>query len=311
MKVIFLGTPDFSETILDGIFRSKHKVVGVVTQVDRANSRGNKIVFSKVKQYALNNNLPVFQYENISKEGAELANLNADIMVTAAYGQILRQNILDMCKYGVINVHASLLPKYRGSSPVQWALINGEKQIGITIMQTEIGIDTGDIILSDKIDLDGSENSEEALQKLSVLGAKLIVDALDKIEENTATFTKQDSNKATHCNMLRKEDGIINFDKSAEEIVNFIRGMTPWPSAYTSYKGKKIKFLQADSCLYFGGKVNGEIVKSDIKEGVIIKCGSGYIALKKLQAENSKAMDIKSYLLGNTLEKGSVFGERI
>lgn len=311
MKVIFLGTPDFSQTILESICRSNHKVVGVVTQVDRINSRGNKIIFSKVKKYALDNKLPVFQYENISKEGGELAKLNADIMVTAAYGQILRQNVLDMCKYGVINVHASLLPKYRGSSPVQWALINGEKDIGVTIMQTAIGVDTGDIILSDKITLDGTENSEEALQKLSTLGAKLIVEALDKIENNTAVFIKQDNSKATHCAMLKKEDGLINFDKSAVEIVNFIRGMTPWPSAYTDYKGKKIKFLQAEVCDCIGGETNGEIVQSDIKEGVMIKCGSGCIKLKKLQAENGKAMDIKSYLLGNTLEKGSNFGESI
>lgn len=192
MNVIFLGTPEFSQVILERLVQSNHKIVGVVTQPDRANSRGNKVVFSKVKEYALSNNLPVFQYQNVSKEREELNNLNADIMVTAAYGQILRQNILDMCKHGVINVHASLLPKYRGSSPVQWALINGESHIGVTIMQTELGIDTGDIIISDTAKLKGTENSEEALQILSILGGNLVVQALDLIESGKASFTPQD-----------------------------------------------------------------------------------------------------------------------
>lgn len=309
MNVIFLGTPEFSQVVLESIVNSKHKVVGVVTQPDRINSRGNKTVFSKVKEYAISKNLPVFQYQNISKEGDELTKLNADIMVTAAYGQILRQNILDMCKHGVINVHASLLPKYRGSSPVQWALINGEKHIGVTIMQTELGIDTGDIILSDNIALKGTENSEEALQLLSKLGASLIVKALDLIEDNKANFSPQETSKATHCKMLKKEDGIIDFSKDAIEIVNFVRGMTPWPSAYTTHNGVIIKILQAEVCESSGGSINGEIVVSDINKGVIVKCGNGYIKIKCLQEQSGKAMEIRSYLLGKKLLVGSVFGE--
>jgi methionyl-tRNA formyltransferase len=310
MRVIFLGTPEFSVNVLESIINSKHKVVAVVTQPDRKNSRGNKIIFSKVKECAIKNNIPVLQYEKISIEGEEeLRNFNADIMVTAAYGQILKQNILDLCKKGIINVHASLLPKYRGSSPVQWALINGEKEVGVTIMQTEIGIDTGDIILSDKIELDGDEDTTVTLDKLSKLGAKIIVNALDLIESGKASYIPQDNELASHCKMLSKEDGLIDWNKSNIDIKNFIRGMTPWPSAYTTCKYGKLKILKSEMIeTELKGKV-GEILTAEPKIGLIVSCGSGAIKILNLQGENAKAMDTRSYLLGKSLAQGEILGE--
>ena len=217
MRVIFLGTPAFAEKSLESINNSRHEVAAVVTQPDRINGRNKKITFSPVKQYALDKGIPVHQFDNVSRDGEEiLRSYDADIMVTAAYGQILRQNILDICPKGIINVHASLLPEYRGSSPVQWAIIDGKKELGVTIMQTELGIDTGDMILADKVTLT-DENSEEALEKLAVLGARLVVEALDKIEDGVAEYKKQDESKATHCRMLRKEDGKLCFDKKRKK----------------------------------------------------------------------------------------------
>ena len=309
MKVIFLGTPAFAAASLNKIISSRHEVVGVVTQPDRANSRrGNKIIFSPVKVLAEEKGIPVFQYENISKEGEEeLRALNADIMVTAAYGQILRQNILDICKYGIINVHASLLPKYRGSSPVQWAIINGDKQIGVTIMKTELGVDTGDMILSDFIEPDGTENSEEMLDKLSVLGGDLIVKALDLIEDGKAIFKPQNESEATHCRMLKKEDGLINFDKNAYEVTNFIRGMNPWPSAYIDTVFGTIKVIKA-AVTNASGR-SGEVLSASPKSGLIIACKTGAVELVRIKPDNGKEMDAKAFLAGHKIEVGSVIGE--
>lgn len=310
MKVIFLGTPDFSVNILESIVKSHHEVVAVVTQPDKINKRGNKTVFSKIKETALKLNLPLLQYENISKEGFdELKDLNADIMVTAAYGQILKQNILDVCPKGIINVHASLLPKYRGSSPVQWALINGETDVGVTIMQTELGVDTGDIILQKSITLDGNENTVETLEKLSLLGAELILEALDLIESGTANYIPQNENEATKCKMLTKQDGKIDWTKKSLDIKNFVRGMTPWPGAFTTCKFGVLKILKVglnnvEKC----GKP-GEILVAHPKKGLTISCKEGCLDLLLVQGENSKAMDINSYLLGKRLTVGEILGE--
>lgn len=310
MRIIFLGTPEFGVKILESINNSRHEVAAVVTQPDRVNARGNKIIFSPVKDAAAKLGIPVLQYENISREGEEkLKSLNADIMVTAAYGQILKQNILDVCPKGIINVHASLLPKYRGSSPVQWTLINGEKVTGVTIMQTALGVDTGDIILQREIALDGNENALETLDKLSALGASAIVEALDLIEDGKAVYTPQDERKATRCRMLKKEDGKIDWTKSALEIKNFVRGMTPWPGAYTSSKFGMLKVIRAEIGDVTASRKAGEILIAEPKKGLIISCGEGSLSLLDVQGENARAMDAKSYLLGKHLTAGEILGE--
>lgn len=311
MKVIFLGTPEFSVKSLDAVYQSGHEVVAVVTQPDRINARGKKINFSPVKTFALKHGIPVLQFDNISRDGEEdLKKYNADIMVTAAYGQILRENILNLCPKGIINVHASLLPKYRGSSPVQWALINGEKRVGVTIMQTEKGIDTGDIILMEGIDLDGTEDSGKTLDKLSVLGAKLIVEALNKIADGTASFLKQEESEATHCRMIKKEDGKLDFCKTADEVVNFIRGMNPSPGTFTDTENGRIKVTAAKvAAVNAENTVPGQILSADGKCGLVIACGQGCAEILRLKPENGKEMDAKAYLLGKKMTLGRILGE--
>lgn len=307
MRIVFLGTPKFAVNVLDALVSSHHDVVAVVTQPDKVNGRKNKIVFGEVKQYALEHRLDVLQFNNISAEGEDvLRNLYPDIMVTCAYGQILKQNILNICP--IWNVHASLLPKYRGSSPVQWALINGEEEVGVTIMKTERGVDTGDMILKGVLRLNGDENSEETLEKLSYLGAELIVKALDLYENGMVSYQKQDEAEATHCRMLKKEDGKIDFTSKATDIKNFIRGMNPWPSAFTTCDYGVLKILRASVCEGEGGTENGEVVLAHPKKGLVVKCGEGYLRIDVLQGENAKPMAAGAYLLGHTIKVGSIFG---
>ena len=308
MRVVFLGTPLIALEVLKSLDASFYDVVAVVTQPDRANARGNKVIFSPVKNYAMERGIPVYQFNSISKEGEDdLKSLSPDVMVTCAYGQILRQNILSICP--IFNVHASLLPKYRGSSPVQWALIAGEKEVGVTIMKTDIGVDTGDIVLEESITLSGDENCDEVLDKLAVLGGKLIVDALGLYENGDIRYIPQNEADATHCRMLEKSDGEIDFHKSAEEIKNLIRGVTPWPGAFTTSALGKLKILKANVKVGdFGGNATGEVVVSDHKNGLIVKCGQDYLDLLTVQGENAKAMDAKAYLLGHKIPVGSVFG---
>lgn len=228
MKVIFLGTPEFAETILRAVCASRHRVVAVVTQPDKVNARGKKVVASPVKAAAEELGLPVYQFERISRDGVDvLRALNADIMVTAAYGQILSREILSLCPHGVINAHGSILPKYRGASPVQCALLNGEPETGITVMKTEYEVDSGDIILIKKITLRGHENCAEVMDMLAKAGGEAIVEALDSIEDGRAAFTPQDHSQATFCKKINKEDGKIDFSLDAGEIVNRVRAFTP------------------------------------------------------------------------------------
>lgn len=307
MRVVFLGTPDFAVAPLKALVKSHHQVVAVVTQPDRANARGNKITVSPVKAAATDAGLPVYQFENISAEGEDvLRDFNADIMVTAAYGQILRQNILDIAPHGIINIHASLLPKYRGSSPVQTALINGEKEIGVTVMQTELSVDSGDIILQKKVALNGLENTADALSLLSDIGASAVTEALDAMENGTATFTPQDVKDVTFCAKLTKEGGKLDFSQGAECLVNLIRGYTPNPSAFCETDFGRLKILSAAvSDIDIGGE-NGEVIYAD-KKRLTVKCGVGAIDILILQRENARALPIEEFLRGKPIKVGSVF----
>ncbi len=308
MKVVFLGTPDFSVGVLNAIYNSSHEILAVVTQPDRKVGRKGILTPSKVKVQAQNLGLKVLTYEKISKEGVtDLKNLNPDIMVTCAYGQILSQEILDIAKHGVINVHASLLPKYRGSSPIQWALINGEKQTGITIMQTALGIDSGDIIMQEKLDILENEYVESLFNRLSKLGASLIVKALDDIENNKVTYTPQNNELATHVKMIEKKDAFIDFNDTATNIVNKIRGLSSWPTCYTIYQGKMLKIYKAIEVL--GDFKAGEVAVSDSKSGLIIGTSKNAIQVEELQLEGSKKMQTKEFLLGRNILVGTILGE--
>ena len=305
MKVVFLGTPEFSVNVLNSIYNSSHEIVGVVTQPDRKVGRKGIITPCQVKVQAQNLNLPVFSFEKISAEGVELLkSLKADIFVTCAYGQILSQQILDIAPYGVINVHASLLPKYRGSAPIQWSIINGDKTTGVTIMQTALGVDSGDIILQEELSIDGNY-VDELFSRLSTLGASLIVKALDLIESGKATYTKQDESKVVHVKMISKNDGLIDFSKSAINVVNLVKGLCTWPTAFTYYEGKMLKIYKATA---IDGKGNvGEVVDSNAKTGLLIGTSDGLVSVEEVQLEGGKKMPIKDFLLGKKIQVGYRF----
>lgn len=306
MRVVFLGTPDFSVNTLKAILASHHEVVAVVTQPDKPIGRSGKPVFSPVKQVAIENGIKVLQYNKIRLEGVEdLKALNADIMVTCAFGQILSQEIIDIAPKGIVNVHASLLPKYRGAAPIQWSIINGDSETGVTIMQTEAGIDTGDIILVEKTPIDINETAGELFDRLSSIGANLLVKALDMIEEGSATFTKQNHDIATHVKMLKKEDGIIDFGKKSHEIYNFVRGMNPWPCAYTYLNSKPLKVYATEVLDLKTDLPCGTVVSADSKFGLVVSTSNGCIRLKEIQAEGGKRMSDKVYLLGHKIEIGT------
>lgn len=307
MKVIFLGTPEFGVNVLKAIVNSTHKVVGVVCQPDKQSGRGHKFVAPPVKVLATELGLPVFQFDKISREGVQtLKNLNADIMVTAAYGQILSQEVIDVCKQGIINVHGSLLPKYRGATPIQTSIINGDKMTGVTIMKTEAGIDTGDMLILRECEILPDDTYGTLNEKLSILGANLCVKALDLIESGKAEFTPQDHTKATHTKMIKKEHTLIDFNKSADEIVNLVRGLNPNPIAYFVLNGENYKVFKAKAVEYTGEEKYGTVLCASSKQGFIIKCAGGAVAIEEMTAPNSKRMLAKSYLNGKTIDVGSV-----
>ncbi len=305
MKIIFLGTPDFSSSILQALIDSRYQVVGVVTQPDKPSGRGQKLIASPVKELAIKHNIPVFQPERISKQCDDLKQLNADIMITAAYGQILRQNVLDLTPYGVINVHASLLPKYRGSSPIQWAIIKGEQQTGVTIMQTNIGMDTGDMIYSKAITIGAEETAGELFDRLSVLGCECLLTALDLIESGKETFTPQDESQMSYYPMLNKDSGLIDFNNTSRDIVNLVRGLNPWPVSFV-YLDKdqnlRLKVYKATALDCDQDLPCGSVVCNNSKDGLVIKTQDGAVRLDIIQSAGTKAMDCCDYLRGRKID---------
>lgn len=299
MKVIFLGTPDFAKVCLDRLLQSTHEVVAVVTQPDRERNR-RQITFSPVKELALSKNIKVLQYEKISKEGIQdLKSIDADIMVTSAYGQILSDEILKLKKHGVINTHASLLPKYRGSSPIQWCVINGEESTGITIMQTSKGVDCGNIILQEETKIGYYETAGELFDRLAVMAGETLIKALDLIESGKANFVEQDESSATKFPMLDKNFGVLDFNKTPTEIFNFVKGVNPWPSAYSYLGGKLFKVWK---CLPFNeptDRTNGELF---INDGVNVACNGGYIKLIEVQTEGGKRMNAQDFARSRQLD---------
>lgn len=304
MKVIFLGTPDFSVPTLKAIIKSHHQLLAVVTQPDKPSGRGERRSYSPVKQVALENNLKVLQYDKIRLQGVDdLKRLAPDIMVTCAFGQILSQEIIDIAPHGIINVHASLLPKYRGAAPIQWSILNGDKETGVTIMQTEAGIDTGDIIAVEKTIISPEETAGELFDRLSFIGAELLVRTLDDIEQGTATFTPQDHSSATHVKMLKKSDGMLDFKNNCETLVNFVRGMNPWPCAFTFLNDKMLKVYKAEKVEDVDDSqyADGQIMFADSKNGLVVKCKNGALRLCVVQIEGKKRMKDTDFVIGQRI----------
>ena len=315
MRVAFLGNSEFSVTVLDMLRKSRHLVVCVVSSIDKQSGRGNKIVYSDVKKYAISHNIPFLQFKSVSREGEEaIRRFMPDVLVTASFGQMLKENILNLAPYGVINVHASLLPKYRGSAPINYAIINGEKKTGITIMKTALSLDSGDMILKKDIDIGNDETAGDLLKRLSILGGELLNSALDKIEDGTAILTPQNEEEASYYPKLDKNMSFIDFDKTAKQIKDFCRGLNPWPVARVNYKGNVIKVYEATPYdnvenINLASVKSGDIVVASGKKGLVVKCSGGLVRLKRVQAENSKLMDDTSFLNGRKLEVGSNLGE--
>ncbi len=307
MNVVYLGTPDFSVLPLKAIVESeKYNVIAVITNKDKPVGRKKILTAPPVKEYALSKGIPVYQYDKIRLEGVEdLKNLLPDIMITCAFGQILSQEILDIPKLGVINIHASLLPKYRGASPIHYAILNGEKTTGITIMKTDIGIDTGDIILQNSLEIKPNETCGELFDRLSLLGAESILKALEDISKNSVKYVKQEENKATLTKMIKKEQALIDWSKSAEQIYNQIRAFNPAPIAFTTINGLPFKIYSATVVEQKGNA--GEII--DNKNRLVVACGEGAISLDKVQKAGGNAMRITDFLRGNKIEIGEMLGK--
>lgn len=310
MKIVFMGTPDFAEKSLEAIYNSGHEILAVVTNPDRPKGRGMKMVSSPVKEFAISKNLKIYQPEKVRKNIEfieEIKKLQPDVICVVAYGKILPKEILDIPKLGCINVHGSLLPKYRGAAPIQWAVINGEKVTGVTTMYMDIGMDTGDMILKEEVSIGEDETTGELWDKLSEVGAKLLVKTLKQIEDGTATRIPQGEDFSM-APMLNKEMSKINWNsQSAQEIKNLVRGLNPIMGTYSYLDDKKIKFWKVNTLpLENTNAENGTVIKSDSKEGLFIKAKDGIIQVLEIQGENAKKMCIQDFLRGNEIKEGTV-----
>lgn len=324
MKLVFMGTPDFAVGALEAIIKAGHDVRAVYTQPDKPKGRSGQMQFSPVKECALKYSIPVYQPERIkSKESVEeLKLIDADIFVVAAFGQILSKEILGLPRFGCVNIHASLLPKYRGASPINWCILEGESRTGITIMQMNEGCDTGDILAQCVVPIEPKETGGSLFEKLGRAGAELIVDTLPKIERGELTPIVQNESEATHVGKLDKAMGRIDFSRDAASIERLVRGLNPWPSAYTRIMGKTLKIWDCDV-------INDEALQEETlqeeklqleavtecgtviavsKDYFDIKCGVGAVRVREVQLEGKKRMDSRTFLLGYHMERGMKCG---
>lgn len=307
MNIIFMGTPDIAAVVLDKLIHSEHIILAVVTQPDRPKGRGKLVQYTPVKELALEHNIAVYQPNKVKEEGFLniLEDLNPDVIVVAAFGQIIPKAILELPQYGCINVHASLLPKYRGAAPIQWSIIDGEDKTGITIMHMDVGIDTGDMIMSIEVPIEPKETGGSLYDKLALCGGDLLLKALEAIENGTATGEKQKDEDFTYAKRLDKSMGIIDFNQSAIKIERLIRGLNPWPSAYTLLDGKTLKIWSADVIADKSKGKPGEII-SVTKDYIIVKTGDGNLAIEELQLEGKKRMTVNAFLMGYSVVQGTI-----
>ena len=308
MKIAFLGTPDFALPSLKILYERGDDIV-VFTQPDKPVGRKAIMTAPPVKKLALEYGLDVFQFDKIrSEEGlAALKDADPELMVTAAFGQILSKENLSVPRYGCINVHGSLLPKYRGAAPIQWAVINGEEKTGVTTMLTDIGLDTGDILLERETEIGKDETAGELFDRLAEMGAELLKETIEKLERNELEPKKQNDAEATKCSMIKKEHGHIDFSKSEKAIHDLVRGMNPWPCAYAMLEGEAVKIWRTRRIpTKKTGSKAGSILCADKQNGLIVKCGDGDIEILELQFPGSKRMSAQAAMLGHELV-GKVF----
>lgn len=321
-----MGTPDFALESLKALYEAKYDIIGVVTNIDKPKGRGMKMVASPVKEYAIEKNLQVYQpikVRNNPEFLEEVKKLNPDLICVVAYGKILPQELLDIPKYGCVNVHGSLLPEYRGAAPIQWAVLNGDKKTGVTTMFMNAGMDTGDMILKEEVEIGDDETTGELWDRLKIIGANLLIKTVKEIENGTATRTKQPE-EGTMAPMLSKEMAKIDWEnKTANDIKNLVRGLNPIMGAYTFFDGKKIKFWKVQTLTenellekfqeleeykYHLNKMQaGTVLFSDDKKGLFIKANGGILQVLEIQGENSKRMAVGDFLRGNPVEAGKIF----
>lgn len=311
MKIIFMGTPDFAVGTLESLIEAGHEIPLVVTQPDKPKGRGKAMQYPPVKEAALAHGIEVYQPMKIREPEcvAYLKKFQPDMIVVVAFGQILPKEILDMPKHCCVNVHASLLPKYRGAAPIQWAIINGERITGVTTMRMDEGLDTGDMILTTQMELSPEETGGSLFERLAVAGAELCVKTMVEIEQGTAVYTPQNHEEASHTTMIKKQMGEIDFTKSAVEIERLIRGLNPWPSAYTKFGDKILKIWKAsvveETSEY--DSQPGTVVQVG-KNNLLVQTGCGQLSLEEVQLEGKKRMDVGAFLRGNAIETGFCLG---
>lgn len=309
MKIIFMGTPDFSVPTLQTLIDSEHEVVACYTQPDKPKGRGKKMQKTPVKELCEQYDIPVYQPKRIRHEASvrEFQGIEADVAVVIAYGQLLPAEVLFDKKYGSINIHASLLPKYRGAAPYQWAVINGETMTGITTMNMDIGMDTGDMLLKKEIPIDPKETAGSLHDKLMYAGGDLLLETLQKVEDGTITPIKQNDDEATSAPLLNKNSGKINWNMPAVSIERLIRGMNPWPSAFTFLDQQLLKIWEAD---VLEGEIThmspGTIVKVRPKEGIIVQCKDDQLLIRTLQLQGKRRMSATDFINGNQVVVGSI-----
>ncbi len=310
MRIVFMGTPDFSVGTLHKLVEAGHEVVGVVTQPDKPKGRGKAMQYTPVKEAALAHGLTVYQPRRVRDEEFQkvLEDLSPEVIVVVAFGQIIPKKILELPKYGCINVHASLLPKYRGAAPIQWAVIDGEKTAGVTIMKMDEGLDTGDMYAAAEISLAADETGGSLFDRLSALGAELLVETLPKIVSGEAQPEAQPEESPTdYARMITKEDGRIDWSRPAEELERRIRGVIPWPGAFTKLDGKTLKIWKAEVLETDTGMEPGQVAAAG-KEGLAVQTGKGQIRILDLQLEGKKRMEAAAFLRGYSVEAGTRLG---
>lgn len=301
LRIVFMGTPDYGVPSLEALVAAGYEVAGVFCQPDKPSGRGNRITFCPVKQCAVRHGIPVFQPVRTRVDGVEpLRQLKPDLCVTAAFGHILSQEVLDIPRIGTVNVHASLLPAYRGSAPVNWALIQGETKTGVTTMMTDKGMDTGDILMQQEVDILPDENAGELVDRLSRTGAELLIRTVRALENGTCPRRKQNEEEASYYPLLKKEMSRMDFKKKASELCCFVRGMTPWPGAAAG--GYRILSARAED--YEGPETPGTVLQADGKRGLLIRAGEGALRVLRMQASGGKPMDARDYLRGHSIPVG-------
>ena len=305
-----MGTPEFAIPSLDMLVKEGYEVAAVVTQPDKPKGRGKKLAYPPIKEYALENGIEVLQPAKVKTvEFVEtLKNIKPDLLITVAYGKILSKDILDVPPLGCINVHGSLLPKYRGAAPIHWAIINGESVTGITTMYTDIGMDTGDMLLKSEMEITDDITVGELHDNMAVLGAEVLIKTLKKLETGELARTPQNEKQATYAPIINKEIGEIDWNKTAKEIHNLVRGTNPWPGAYTFYKGKRVRIWKTVvSNIEDNNSKSGTIVDVS-KEGILVAAQNGLIKISEVQFNSNRRMSVGDYICGNTIDVGEILG---